>query len=149
MAINHSGHDHPATPAGRAACRKTMAVGAVADRKPQVMIVAPRRGRKPAQVDAKPRGIRNIGDMPDVPHVFSTAIHAAWDNGWTVTTGHPYNDDEKRILITSAAGELALVHRAGNAGVWGVFWRPVNSSITSRVTDAPVIAAGVSLLGGA
>jgi hypothetical protein len=27
MAISHAGHNHPATPAGRAACRKSMAAG--------------------------------------------------------------------------------------------------------------------------
>ncbi len=156
MAISHAGHDHPATPAARAACRKAMAGSAPAvgvvlkDGSRGTMTVAPRRGRKAAGPDMKPRALRNEGDLAfGVPHEFSNAIRMAWTLGWTVRTGDPYNDTEKRVLITSPAGELALVYKSANPGVWGVFWRPVGSSVTSRLMDAPVIAEGMRLLGGA
>lgn len=158
MAMSHADCDHPRTPAGRAACRAAggpRPTGEHIDvtgprlaetKRSPIVAVAPRgRARRaPAVVDAKPRAIRTIGDMPNVPHVFSSAITAAWENGWDVRTGHPYNDTEKRVLITSAHGELALVWRDGTPHVvWGVFWRPGKSSITHRLTTGPIVSNGI------
>lgn len=165
MAIDHSSHDHPATPAARAACRRTLGAGTPAirtvpmtdattglirDGAGRLMAVEPRgRARRaPVTADAKPRAIRGIGDMPDVPHVFGEIIHRAWTMGWDVTTATPYNADERRVEITSTAGTAQLVWRANQPhGVTAVWFRPCNTSVASRVDGAPVLAATVRLLG--
>lgn len=151
MAISHAGHDHPATPAARAACRKAMGGTAPAP--------APKKPVGPIRLVgvAKANGtgfrafvINNEGDLAaEVPHVFSGAIREAWSKGWKVTSAHPYNDTEKRVEITSDRGTVALVYKAANPnGVWGVFWRATNETITHRITDAPVgiVAEGVRRL---
>jgi hypothetical protein len=161
--INHANCDHPRTPAGRAACRKAGGPDATMAAKPKTvgvvktdgtagrMIVAPRgRGRRAAGADMKPRALRNEGDLAyGVPHVFSNAIRAAWDAGWDVRTGQPYNDAEKRVEIVSPAGTASFVYRGDNHGVWGVFWRPADSSVTSCITDAEVgiVAEAIRRLG--
>lgn len=106
--------------------------------------VAPRGKRGPVAVNVKQFTIKNEGDLAaEVPHMFSTAIRHAWEKGWEVKSGHPYNDLEKRVVITSPHGELALVYRAGQSGVNGVFWRPTNAPVTRRLTVGPVISNGM------
>lgn len=158
--INHADHDHPATPAARAACRKAMAGGTdpklavdgVRERAPKA---AKGAVRLVGVAKANGTGFRSfaINDEGDlaaaVPHVFSSAIRAAWDAKWTVRSAHPYNDTEKRVEIKSDKGTLALVwkDRSPNA-VWGVFWRSNTEVITHRILDAEVgiVAEGVRRL---
>lgn len=145
MAISHADHDHPATPAARAACRKAMA-GGCTDPKLAIDGVRERRGpvRLVGVAKANGRGfrafaIRNEGDLADgVPHVFSGAIRKAWDMGWDVRSAHPYNDTEKRVEVKSDHGTVTLVYKAGNERVWGVFWRAHNETITHRIEAAEV-----------
>jgi len=154
MAINHADHDHPATPAARAACRKAMGTDQTMVERNTAILEANRRGelktnntvlkgvapRGRKSREAKPFTIKHEGDLAaEVPHLFSGAIRYAWDKGWTVRSAHPYNDTEKRIEITSEHGTLALVYKSANPNaVWGVFFRPINTSITSRIEAAEV-----------
>lgn len=173
MAIDHSTHDHPATPAGRAACRKTIGIATehsiedpfTGQATVTVLLgVEPRRRKStkggipagfvrgqskldPVQRAARRFTIKDEGDLAaEVPHMFTTAIRHAWEKGWTVKSGHPYNNTEKRIVITSVHGELALVYRAGQSGVNGVFWRATGAVNTRRLTVGPVIANGITKL---
>jgi hypothetical protein len=174
MAIDHSAHDHPATPAARAACRKMMAametaasggtivttgtkarpaVGAV-----RLVGVEPRRARRVATVNGgapvaeRRRFIRTEGDMADVPHVFSSAIRHAWvQDGWTVRYGNPYNNTEKRIVIDNGHGdELELIYKAGQHHVNAVDYRPAKQDGERRrgirVGQAPHVATGIKML---
>jgi hypothetical protein len=158
MAISHADHDHPATPAARAACRKAMATGAhVNFNIMQAEATKPRGAARLVGVaKANGRGFRsfainNEGDLAaEVPHVFSNAIRHAWEHGWQVRSADPYNDTEKRVTITSDHGQLALVYKSANPnGVWGVFWRPAGSSLTSRIEAAEVgiVNEGIRRLG--
>lgn len=138
MAISHADHDHPATPAARAACRKAMGGTEAPAKKPagtvRLVGVAKANGR-----GFRAFAIRNEGDLADgVPHVFSGAIRKAWDEGWVVRSAHPYNDTEKRVEVKSDHGTVTLVYKAGNERVWGVFWRATNEVITHRITEAEV-----------
>lgn len=78
--------------------------------------------------------IRAEHDMADVPHVFSNVIRFAWTQGWEVWRGDPYNDTERRLVIATTYGTASLVWKSANPnGINGQFWRPVHTSITSRV----------------
>lgn len=172
MAISHADHDHPNTPAARAACRKALAKGTThqttenvtGDRKPAKMTVVPRtRGDggvvKGMQADlhaktcqvagcsrcfpkpSPPRRLKvsgvkltRIGDLADVPAVLATEVRRAWNLDWTVQAGHPFNDDERRIVITGPKAEVALVWDSN--GRTGTFVRNHNSSVTHRL-DTP------------
>lgn len=159
MAINHAGHDHPATPAARAACRKRMSNGqsprdesaeralAGITTTPAQMTVVPRtrgdggvvRGAKrakPSTVNVKRTNtqIKSIGDLADVPRMLAYGVRLAWANEWTVRVGEQFNDTERRIVIDGPVAEIALVWRPSLPdGVWGVFVR--KTSITHRVSD--------------
>lgn len=163
MAISHADHDHPATPAARAACRKAMggttntaarpAVGTV-----RLVGVEPRKTRRAATVNGgapvaeRRKFIRDEGDMPGVPHVFSAAIRHAWhQEGWTVQHGNPYNDTEKRIVIGNGHGdELVLIYKAGQHHVNAVDYHPAKADGDRRrgirVGQAPHVATGLRML---
>lgn len=160
MAISHADHDHPATPAARAACRKSMASGASvgpvkATGTVRLVGVEPRRARRvngAAPVAERRRFIRDEGDMPGVPHVFSAAIRHAWhQDGWDVQHGNPYNDTEKRIVIDNGHGDqLVLVYKAGQHHVNAVFYHPAKVPTDRRrgikVGEAPHVATGLRML---
>jgi hypothetical protein len=78
--------------------------------------------------------IRRLGDLADVPAVLATEVRRAWALDWTVQVGHPFNDDERRIVITGPVAEIALVWDSN--GRTAVFIRNHNSSITYRVDTA-------------
>lgn len=79
--------------------------------------------------------IREEHDMADVPHVFSSVIRYAWSKGWNVWRGDPYNDTERRLVIATTYGTASLVWKSANPnGINGQFWRPVHTSITSRIS---------------
>ncbi len=169
MPISHAGHDHPATPAARAACRKAMAklindgstmhesfATSRADQakrmgKPAEMTVVPRRrgdggvvkGHKATSPKASSRNtkkpntvLRTIGDLPDVPRMLAYGVRLAWANEWEARVGDPFNDTEARIVVTGPVAEIALVWRPSLPdGVWGVFVRNWDSSVTHRIGD--------------
>jgi hypothetical protein len=168
MAISHADHDHPATPAARAACRKAMAGGGVVasrivrSRVPagpvRLVGVEPRKTRRTpvvnggAPVAERRRFIRSEGDLADVPHVFSSAIRHAWcQDGWTVQYGNPYNNTEKRIVIGNGHGdELVLIYKAGQHHVNAVDYHPAKIDGDRRrgirVGQAPHVATGIQML---
>jgi hypothetical protein len=174
MAISHAGHDHPATPAGRAACRKMMAnmegaasggtivttgtkarpaVGTV-----RLVGVEPRRTRRASKVNGgtpvaeRRRFIRDESDMADIPHVFSAAIRHAWhQDGWSIRYGNPYNNTEKRIIIDNGHGdELELIYKAGQHHVNAVDYHPAKRDGERRrgirVGQAPHVSTGLRML---
>jgi hypothetical protein len=147
MPISHADHDHPNTPAARAACRKSMAAtGATVPRKPAQVTVVPRtrgdggvvRGLVATTPTAAVRRlkvsgtlIKRVGDLADVPADLATEVRRAWKLDWTVQVGHPFNDDERRIVITGPKAEIALVW--DSKGRTATFVRHHDSSVTSRV----------------
>lgn len=159
MAISHADHDHPNTPAARAACRKamakdgaplviqSMATGKVVEvPKPAKVTVVPRRrgdggvvkGLKMTEPKAavqrlKVSGtlIKSLGDLADVPHVLAVAVRRAWTEDYTVQAAHPFNHDERRIVISAPQAEIALAWDSDERTA--VFVRNYHSSITNRV----------------
>jgi hypothetical protein len=156
MPISHADHNHPNTPAARAACRKRIAsidyvTGATPDpvvgvAVPAKVTVVPRkRGdggvvqeMKATQPQAAARRLKvsgvkltRIGDLADVPAVLATEVRRAWALDWTVQAGSPFNDDERRIVITGPKAEIALVWDLN--GRTGTFVRHHNSSVTHRL----------------
>lgn len=161
MAISHADHDHPNTPAARAACRKAMGatgapVGAVrklAEQagivKPAKMTVVPRKrgdgGVVKGMKDAGPeRFLRVPSDIPvDCPAPLHFAITRAWENGWDVIEGYKLNDMENRILIAGTIAQVSVVWNA--AGFSAIFIRRLDSSVTHRADSAQAamgLAAG-------
>lgn len=152
MAISHADHDHPNTPAARAACRKaaatTVNAGLVLGNpsNPPKMTVVPRtRGDggvvkglqatapKTADKRLKVSGtmIRRTGDLADVPVELAAAIRQAWTWEWDVQVGDRFTDAERRIVITGVVGTVSLVW--DHNGRTAVFVRSDSSSITHRV----------------
>lgn len=143
MAMSHSSCQHPATPAGRAACRKAMAatVQAGNDPKPATWTVTPwrtKRARSEPTRDLKRPGtyLRTIGDLPDVPRMLAHGARIAWSRDWGVKVGRPFNDHESRLVIEGLNGEISLVWKVTLPhGVWGIFYRQYGNSITHRIND--------------
>lgn len=151
MPISHADHDHPNTPAARAACRKAM--GSIikgtthetvenveGDRKPIKMTMVPRKrgdggvvkGMKAAGPE---RFLRTSADIPvDCPQPLHYAITRAWANGWDVVEGYKLNDMENRILIAGTIAQVSIVWNA--AGFSAIFIRRLDSSVTHRADSA-------------
>lgn len=164
MAISHADHDHPNTPAARAACRKAMAINAegglsavqarlvdgAVTKAAKVTVVPRTRGDggvvkgmiaaqpvvKGTKVKAYETPIRTAGDLPaDIPPHLVRTIEAAWEAGLPVVKGMRLNDAETRILIGGKLAQVALVFNgAANSGV---FVRSLTSSVTHRVDSGP------------
>lgn len=166
MTISHADHDHANTPAARSACRKRMAAGqspcddsaeralAGITKPAKIKSITPiggkRRGPVVAKGDNKKPGtvLRTIGDLPDVPRMLAYGARLAWANDWPVVVGHPFNDNEARLVIEAPAGEIALVWRPSLPdGVWGVFFRAGYNSVTTRhdsVQEAFELGSGIT-----
>lgn len=152
MAISHKDHQHPNTPAARAACRKAMgpqsvepgAVRKLAEQagivKPAKLTVVPRRKGDGGVV----KGMKNVKrtnthlkaehDLADVPKILAYGIRLAWAADLDVTVGERFNDAEKRVLIHADRAEIALVWRESNPnGVHAIFVRNWDSSVTFKV----------------
>lgn len=162
MAISHADHDHPNTPAARAACRKAMAK-IVNDGSTMNRSFAKSRAEQPARIaKVEPMGrgsgryrksgdqgvvkgtkvkayetpIRTAGDLPaDIPANLVRTIEAAWAAGLPVVEGMRLNEAETRILIGGPVAQVSLVFNAG--GDSGVFVRATSSSVTRRVDSGP------------
>lgn len=156
MAISHADHNHPNTPAARAACRKALngrpdanatVTAAVenhrANKTAAKLTVVPRRRGDGGVVKglkaADPRGevrILTAGDLPsDIPSAHVLTIARAWEKGWTVILGERLKEDQTRILIGGDMVQVSLVWNA--EGRSGVFVRAASSSITHRVDSGP------------
>ena len=166
MAISHTDHDHPNTPAARAACRKAMgATGApgktsaeralaeaagIVKKSAKLTVVPRTRGDggvvKGLKASKSPAGkfIRMQADIPaDCPMPLHYAITAAWEKGWDVIEGYKLKVDENRILISGDIAQVSVVWNP--VGGCAVFVRKMNSSVTHRADSAQAaigIAAG-------
>lgn len=166
MAISHKDHNHPNTPAARAACRKAIAGGGGDPRVTRIesdgssarMTVVPRRrgdgGVVKATKAADPRNVkrpgthlRNIGDLPDVPAMLAYCARLAWAEGWEVTTGHKFNEDEATILIHGPKAEITAIWRVSQPnGIWALHLRrprmPKGCGKANSAVEAIEMAAG-------
>lgn len=143
---SHTGHDHPATPAGRAACRRAGGAPEATVEAPQTSAKA--RSPRAASVGTPHRKIASTGDLGGlaVPHVFGAVIRWAWDHGHDVRTGDTYTDDQRTIVIKSDHGWLTLTWRGSRPnGVHAVSFRPVGTSVA---TQLPTINEGIRALDG-
>lgn len=148
MAISHADHDHPNTPAARAACRKAMTRGTThqttenvaGDRKPAKLTVVPRKRGDGGVV----QGLKNAKrpnslikadyDLADVPRMLAYGVRMAWALDLEVKVGDRFNDEEKRLVIQHEEAEIALVWRDKRPdGIWAVFVRNWDSSKTFKV----------------
>jgi hypothetical protein len=159
MAISHAEHNHPNTPAARAACRKRMAndqspLDSSAERalnpvrklaeeaglvkKPATWNVVP-KGKKPVALKNAKRTnslIKDRSDLADVPHALVHGIEEAWARDLDVKVGDKFRDDEARITIQAELCEIALVWKVTNPhGVHAIFVRNWDSSKTFKVNS--------------
>lgn len=150
MAVSHKDHNHPNTPAARAACRKTMAINAeggftavqkrIVDGavKAAQMTVVPRRrgdggvvkGLKAAMLKRPNTRIKNIGDLADMPQMLAYAVRLAWAHpDLEVVVGDPFNDQEANVVIKGPAAYITCVWRVSQPnGIYAMRIRPVDSS---------------------
>lgn len=157
MAISHKDHDHPNTPAARAACRKQMAKGdvpltgnpvpqTIAENltgaikgKPATWHVTPRKSKVPAALknNKKPNArIKDRTDLADVPHGLVHGIEEAWARDLDVRVGDRFRDDEARVVINAMMCEIALVWKVTNPhGVSAIWVRNNNSSKAFKVSS--------------
>jgi hypothetical protein len=165
---SHAGHDHPATPAARAACRRAGGAPVVSSRCtcingalgqphaadcPEATVEAPQRPAKAVKRsggtrDHTGRAIRNTGDLGAlaVPHVFGSVIRWAWGQGMEVHTGNTYNDDQRTVVIVSTHGYLTLTWRSARPdGVHAVSYRPGGTPVW---TQLPTVNEGIRALDG-
>jgi hypothetical protein len=152
MAISHKDHNHPNTPAARAACRKALNEGnEVATTsgtfvgKPATMTVVPRKrgdgGVVKGMKAAAPKNVKRTNthikaehDLADMPRILAYGVRLAWAADLDVTVGERFNEAEKRILIHADRAEIALVWRESNPnGVNAIFVRNWDSSVTFKV----------------
>lgn len=146
---SHAGHDHPATPAARAACRRTGGAQVA----PKATVEATQRptkatARATRTRDTVRRVIASTGDLGGlaVPHAFSSVIRWAWDRGLEVRTGDIYTDDQRSVTITSDHGWLTLTWRSTQPnGVHAVSYRPRGTSVA---TQLPTVNEGMRALDG-
>lgn len=160
MAISHADHDHPNTPAARAACRKRLANGqsprdeateralnhpvrklaeeAGLTNKPGVWHVKP-KGKVPTaakNVKRENTRIKNRSDLADVPHALVHGIEEAWARDLDVLVGDKFRDDEARIVIKGEVCQISLVWKVGNPhGVWAIWVRNWDSSKGYKVSS--------------
>jgi hypothetical protein len=144
--VSHAGHDHPATSAARAACRR-------AGGTPEAMVEAPQKAAKARSprtpsVGTPHRRITSTGDLGGlaVPHVFGNVIRHAWGQEWDVRTGDTYTDDQRTVVISSDHGWLTLTWRGIQPmGVSGVSYRPKGTSVWTKLAT---INDGIRALDG-
>lgn len=164
MAINHNGHDHPATPAGRAACRKAMAAGTTpAPAKPgkAKITVLPKGGRKPIPAkgvqgpdgDMAAEGWRVRGTaipqdskLLGVPAYVAEAIKLAWSNDWYVRVGDLWGKSGKSVVIVNGDRDDSVPTRElgigwNSTGIKAVFIR-----VDGEATTVPSLNEGLRQL---
>jgi hypothetical protein len=140
--------DHPECPPRQPSLRKRQAKALREARTELALGTGTKRDRKAVSGQLKRPGtfLRATHDLADVPRRLTPAIRTAWDNGWYVRVGEPYNDTERRIELLAPYGVVSLVWKESLAnGVWGVFWRNVGNPITRRIDNVNLamrLAAG-------
>jgi len=156
MAISHKDHDHPNTPAARAACRKQMSIGdtpLTGNPIPSTVAgvinqaLAPKsttwhvkpKGKQPAALKNKKRTnslIKDISDLADVPQALAHGIREAWARDFDVRVGDKFRDDEARVVIQADLCEIALVWKSTNVhGVHAIWVRNWDSSKAFKVNS--------------
>jgi hypothetical protein len=159
MPISHADHDHPNSPAARAACRKRLAAGqspmnASAERalaeaagvvKAAQITVVPRKrgdgGVVQGMKAAAPKNVKRTNtlikeeyDLADVPRMLAYGVRMAWSLDLDVRVGDRFTEDEKRLVIQHEVAEIALVWRDKRPdGIWAIFVRNWDSSRTFKV----------------
>lgn len=80
--------------------------------------------------------LRAIGDLADVPRMLAHGVRLGWAEDWDVVIGERFNDSEARIVIKGDQCDISLVWRPSLPdGVWGIFVRNWNSSVTFKVNS--------------
>jgi hypothetical protein len=161
MGMSHENCEHPRTPAGRAWCRANggpgsgAVWGSLSDNEPtmkvarlgrpyQEAVPAPDQDAVQRQLDkalgvTAKRGRRASApkvSIADMPRIFKTAVDWAKDHGCEVNAV-PGNNDSVRVQLTRTnVGTLTLTYsHVTPEGVHAVSWRPVGTSVTSRVAN--------------
>jgi hypothetical protein len=150
MAINHRDHDHPNTPAARAACRKQTGQATITGRldgfrdpKPQgvPMTVVPRKrgdggvvkGMKAAgpgrTLMRKNSLIKAEYDLGDMPRMLAYGVRLAWAADLDVRAGDPFNEAERRVVIEADRGTISLVWKENRPdGIWAIWIKNYDNS---------------------
>jgi hypothetical protein len=152
MAMSHAGHMHPATPAGRAACRKAMAttgepargtpiprgrIDQVTDTMIGARFPRKRAGKGPqtavqATTPRTPTRTRRarFGDVPDA---FTPLMGEAYAVGWSVSEPlvNPNRDGEYSIKVRSDHGTVYAIWH--DDGAIGLQWRSARTSVVRRI----------------
>lgn len=148
MAISHADHNHPNTPAARAACRKRMAAGQSprdesAERalagivKPAQLTVVPRtrgdggvvKGLKATAPKTSTKALKRTNthiradhDLADVPRMLAYGVRLAWAADWDVLVGDRFNVEEARIVIKGDLADISLVWKDSNPEGLNAIW---------------------------
>lgn len=136
MGMSHENCEHPRTPAGRAACRKAGGPGKLGKSgRPEVFHVPDDESGKIVKVTTRRKAAPKVS-ISDMPRIFRTAVDWAKTNGCEVDA-LPGNNDSVRVQLTRTnVGTLTLTYsHATPEGVHAVSWRPVGTSIASRVAN--------------
>lgn len=162
MGASHENCEHPRTPAGRAWCRANggpgsgAVWGSLSDNEPTMK--AARLGRRYQEAVADPdqaatqrkldkalayldtpkrrRASEPKVSITDLPRIFRTAVDWAKANGCAIDALPGRNDSVRVQLTRTNVGTLTLTYsHATPDGVHAVSWRPVGTSVTSRVAN--------------
>lgn len=144
MAVNHAGHDHPATPAGRAACRKAKGgVPITAEdraRGKAAAKITKRLAAEKASVEPVPEkkvkgdteqlwrvrltGIPEGSSLLGMPAYVAELIKLAWRQEWRTEVGNVWHADGRRsVVVKSYRGDLVVRWTRGGNGITSVEWR--------------------------
>jgi hypothetical protein len=139
MAISHAGHDHPATPAGRAACRKGIVKAPQSDAQGSVV----RTRRTPATTPAKPatarsrvftdeKAINAARSVRGCPDEWVAGMTRALKLGVGITFAPVTRTGQYEVRITTKLGEVVLLWTDWGYPGW-ISWRPAGSSVARRI----------------
>lgn len=168
MSISHAGHNHPATPAARATCRKLMEGSGGTPTKQRIeaggqvrKAKAPSAATKAAIVadnaTANASGklskkalktpgtvLRRVADMGDVPAVMAPLVRLTWErDDWVAMIGKRFDDEQRHVYVGTPHGQITLVWSTTNPnGLHKVWWRPLNTSLTYPATVNQAIRLG-------
>lgn len=161
MAIDHSSHDHPATPAARAACRKAMGApqadgnGAPATstpvRRTKARAVSSGTSVRPSRRTV--RVLRDEGDLAGVPAALAPCIRVAWHLNLAARFGpSDRTEGASELIIGGPKAVVTFVWTPGGdrtpeGRIAATFARPVNSSVTRRLNLTSCDAVKVAVDG--
>jgi hypothetical protein len=140
MAMSHVGHDHPATPAGRAACRKAMASGSTPVVTKKVTTTTKAKPVNKPEADPEKPAKKVKGDteqawripltaIPDgssllgMPAYVAEFIKLAWRSEWRVDVGPVWHRDGRRsVRVSTYRGEVIVRWTREGNGITSVVW---------------------------